>query len=416
MTRDDEARDYTEVVVAPRGVTSPVMNASTFVRGSFAGAIFALIACAAIERPPATIESLTADGGAHDKAQRALLDNAIDQLAERAVARGDRTLDILLLSGGGQHGAYGIGFLRGWLARSIDSMPRFDLVTGVSTGSLQAPYALIGTPDALATASALYRGSATQFAPTVDYWFWLRRTGGVVDTTRFRAEIARTTDARMAKFVVDAARDHRLLLIATTDFDLGVGQAWNLADEMTRSGDSLDRAHDILIASCSIPGIFPPVILDGHVHADGGVIANALFPFDLDDFKRLGAKLRDRAVANPVRIRVWVIVNFWTHPRVIDVDPANRAQLSQRSTLVMFTTQQPQFLERLDLLARTVSRDVPELSMEMRFTAIPPGLENDPAARKLVDEGWMQKLEGIGFARAQSATPWDSVVSPYLRP
>jgi hypothetical protein len=215
---------------------------------------------------------------------------------------------------------------------------------------------------------------------------------------------------------VDAAKNNRQLLIATTDFDLGVGKAWNLADEMTHAGDSLDRAHDIIVASCSIPGFFPPIILDGHVHADGGVIANALFPFDLDDLKRLGTKLRSRGVAEPVRMRVWVVVNFWTHPRVVDVDPANRAQLSQRSTLVMFTTQQPQFLERLDLLARTVSRDVPGLSMEMRFTAIPPGLENDPAARKLVDEGWMQKLEGIGFERAQSATPWDSVVSPYLRP
>ena len=75
-----------------------------------------------------------------------------------------------------------------------------------------------------------------------------------------------------------------------------------------------------------------------------------------------------------------------------------------------------QFLERLGLLARAVSSDVPGLSMEMRFTAIPPGLENDPAARKLVDEGWMQKLEAIGFERAQSATPWDAAVSPYLRP
>ena len=152
------------------------------------------------------------------------------------------------------------------------------------------------------------------------------------------------------------------------------------------------------------------------MHGDGGIIANALFPFELDDFKKLGAKLRARGLTQPVRIRVWVIVNFWTHPRVVDVNPANRTQLSQRSTIVMFTTQQPQFLERVGLLARAVSSDVPGLSMEMRFTAIPPGLENDPAARKLVDEGWMQKLEAIGFERAQSATPWDAAVSPYLRP
>ena len=385
-------------------------------RRSFAFLVFALIACATIERPPTTVESLTADGVAHDKAQRALVDNAIDRMAERAIARGDRTLDILLLSGGGQHGAYGVGFLRGWLARANDSMPRFDVVTGVSTGSLQAPYALIGTADSLAAAAALYREAATQFAPTPDYWFWLRRTGGVVDTTRFRAEIARTTDQRMAEVVVGAAKENRQLLIATTDFDLGVGQAWDLAAEMTRPGTALDRAHDILVASCSIPGIFPPIIIDGHVHSDGGVIANALFPFGLDDFKQLGAKLRARGLNQPVRVRIWIIVNFWTHPRVVDIDPANRTQISSRSTLVMFTTQQPQFIERLGLLARAVSADIPGLSMEMRFTAIPPDLENDPAARKLVDEGWMQKLERIGFERAQSATPWDQVVSPYLRP
>ena len=112
------------------------MSTLRHVRHSLACLALVLTACAAIERPPATVESLTVDGVGHDKAQRALFDASIDRLAERAITRGDRTLDILLLSGGGQHGAYGIGFLRGWLSRTGDSMPRFDLVTGVSTGSL----------------------------------------------------------------------------------------------------------------------------------------------------------------------------------------------------------------------------------------------------------------------------------------
>jgi len=219
----------------------------------------------------------------------------------------------------------------------------------------------------------------------------------------------------MAERIANAAKQNRQLLIATTDFDLGVGRAWDLAAEMTRPA-TLDRAHDVILASCSIPGIFPPVILDDHVHADGGVIANALFPFDLADFKRLGAKLRERGETQPVRVRVWVIMNFWTHPAVVAIDPASRAEIGRRSTFVMFTTQQPQLLERLELLARAVSSDVPRLAMDVHFTTIPPGLENDPAASKPFDEGWMQKLEGFGFARAQSGTPWDIVVSPYLRP
>src|SRR5262249_126036 len=152
-------------------------------------------------RPPTTIEALTADGAAHDKQQRALVDSVIDRLAARSIARGDRTIDILLLTGGGQHGAYGIGFLPGWLARATGPVPRFDLVTGVSTGALQAPYALIGTNESFDTAGRLYREAATQFAPTPDYFFWLRRTGGLVDTTRFRAEVARTIDSPMAALV-----------------------------------------------------------------------------------------------------------------------------------------------------------------------------------------------------------------------
>ena len=160
----------------------------------------------------------------------------------------------------------------------------------------------------------------------------------------------------------------------------------------------------------------PPVILDDHVHADGGVIANALFPFDLADFKRLGAKLRERGETQPVRVRVWVIMNFWTHPAVVAIDPASRAEIGRRSTFVMFTTQQPQLLERLELLARAVSSDVPRLAMDVHFTTIPPGLENDPAASKLFDEGWMQKLEGFGFASERSGTPWDIVVSPICGP
>src|SRR5258708_2200280 len=106
-------------------------------RRMVAATAFVLTACAAIERPPTTVAALSAESAAYDQAQRALFDTTIDRLAKRAATRGDRTLDILLLSGGGQHGAYGGGFLRGWGARPDNRMPRFDLVTGVSTGTLQ---------------------------------------------------------------------------------------------------------------------------------------------------------------------------------------------------------------------------------------------------------------------------------------
>src|ERR1017187_8772349 len=118
---------------------------------------FLLGACATIHRPPTTLQDLQNDADRIRVQQRASLDAIIDTLAKRVVARGDLTLDVLLLSGGGQNGAYGIGFLKGWSARGDKSIPRFDLITGVSTGALQAPFALLGSTTSLEKAAQMYR-------------------------------------------------------------------------------------------------------------------------------------------------------------------------------------------------------------------------------------------------------------------
>ena len=51
-------------------------------------------------------------------------------------------INFLALSGGGSDGAFGAGLLGGWTASG--TRPEFDLVTGVSTGALTAPFAFLG--------------------------------------------------------------------------------------------------------------------------------------------------------------------------------------------------------------------------------------------------------------------------------
>ena len=51
-------------------------------------------------------------------------------------------VNFLALSGGGSDGAFGAGLLGGWTASG--TRPEFDLVTGVSTGALTAPFAFLG--------------------------------------------------------------------------------------------------------------------------------------------------------------------------------------------------------------------------------------------------------------------------------
>jgi len=54
----------------------------------------------------------------------------------------DLDLQLLAVSGGGEDGAFGAGLLCGWSQQG--SRPVFEVVTGVSTGALIAPFAYLG--------------------------------------------------------------------------------------------------------------------------------------------------------------------------------------------------------------------------------------------------------------------------------
>lgn len=49
----------------------------------------------------------------------------------------------LAISGSGANGAFGAGLLAGWSAAG--TRPEFTMVTGVSTGTLTAPFAFLGS-------------------------------------------------------------------------------------------------------------------------------------------------------------------------------------------------------------------------------------------------------------------------------
>jgi hypothetical protein len=91
--------------------------------------------------------------------------------------------------------------------------------------------------------------------------------------------------------IADIAREYgrgRLLFIATTNLDAGQPVIWNIgAIAQSRHPDALKLIRRILLASASIPAIFPPVMFDvsydgatyQELHVDGGTISQAfLYP------------------------------------------------------------------------------------------------------------------------------------------
>jgi len=374
-----------------------------------------LAACATNRRPPTTVPQLERDAVALRTLDRTTRDSVIERLVRRAQTRGDRTIDILMLSGGGQNGAFGTGFLRGWLSRTDAPMPRFDLVTGISTGALQAPYALLGTKAALDSITATYARAATDIAPTFDWWVLFRRTGGLVSTTRFDRALEKAIDGQFRDQLRTALAEDRQFLFATTDFDLGVGRTWSLGEALDTTSAGLARTRQLLKAATAIPGIFPPVMIDGHLHADGGVITNVLTLLSFEDYQRLAAQLAARGIRD-VTLRVYVVMNLWSHidPKVIPA--SNRRKISSRSTALLFYAHQPETLASLSNLSRAVASQIPGLRMEVRIATLPAWLSTEPGADKLFDRQFMQRLDSLGYAKARSSAPWDSIPSAYARP
>ena len=73
----------------------------------------------------------------------------------------------------------------------------------------------------------------------------------------------------MVDAVAREAAKGRLLLVATTDLDKAETVLWNMGAIASMGGDPARRLfRDVLIASASIPGIFPPVMI--HVRDAAG--------------------------------------------------------------------------------------------------------------------------------------------------
>jgi hypothetical protein len=349
-------------------------------------------------------------------------DLLLERLASRAAKRQDRTLDILVLSGGGQHGAWGVGFLRGWRKHPTNPAPRFDLVTGISTGSLIAPYALLGTDQAMDEVTDLYRNAVDQIRPSLDPLFWVKRSGALMNRKKLESTIERVVNGRLANNLREEFAEDRQLMVGTANLETGLGQIWSIGTELNRTSQQgsaavVERYQKILLAASAIPGVFAPVSLDGAPHVDGGVVANLLLGLDLKDFRTLADKVRQRGITDPLRVRLWVIVNLWVYPVAKPANTRTPQAVRDRTGGMQLILKQQQTLTRFWELSEAVSSGVPGLQMQVRHTMVPAKFAYQPGASKLFDQPYMNDLERAGYERARSASPWDALpLDPFAPP
>jgi predicted acylesterase/phospholipase RssA len=216
-------------------------------------------------------------------------------------------LSILALSGGGADGAFGAGALVG-LTRS-GLRPQFSVVTGVSVGALIAPYAFLGPEWDGALIDIYNRGRA-------EHLLQPRTLGAVFGSSMYRGGPLRELVDRYASDALIQAVAHeaatgRLLLVSTTEVDTGETVLWDLGAIALHGGDGARTLfRDVLVASASVPGMFPPVIIHvqgeeaayDEAHVDGTIAAPFFVPLALAQPARDG-------VARSRSARVYIIVD-----------------------------------------------------------------------------------------------------------
>ena len=191
--------------------------------------------------------------------------------------RHGRPLRVLLLSGGGQYGAFGAGVLGGW--REGGTRPKFDVVTGISTGALIATFAYLGEPRDDEVLKTLYTGISQ-----ADIYDSSGMTGRVLfggsslmDTAPLKSLLAQyITEETLARVAAEHAKG-RWLLVGATNLD--TNQLWVFVlSALAREGGprALETFRSILLAAASPPVVFPPVEIFGYLFADGATANNLL--------------------------------------------------------------------------------------------------------------------------------------------
>lgn len=202
-------------------------------------------------------------------------------------------LQFLAISGGGENGAFGAGLLCGWTTQG--TRPVFDLVTGVSTGALSAPFAFLGSEYDPQLRAVYTETSASQIL-TQRRLLAAVFNDAMADNEPLYQTISKYLDERMIRAIAAAYDAGRLLLIGSTDLDAQVPVIWNIG-AIAKSGHpkAVETIRRILLASAAIPGAFPPTMLDVTVdgkpyqemHVDGGAFAQTfLYPAALTENRR----------------------------------------------------------------------------------------------------------------------------------
>src|SRR5438093_5275744 len=308
--------------------------------------------------------------------------------------------NVLVLSGGGANGAYTVGVLNGWT--SSGGRPQFDVVTGISTGALIAPFAFLGSDY-----DNTLQGSYTKCQESDIFdrrWLpALLWADSIADSTPLKKRIAAEITPHVVAKVAASHRDGRRLYVGTTDLDSKRLVVWDMgAIAAGNDPAKLELFRDVLLASASVPGLLPPVDIhidvDGQrhteLHVDGGVSASLFLQPEM-----LGVQPDKQLPSARDDLHVYVIV---AGPLQLPRRPVKRrlSKVIEESVGGVLQSQLEGDLLKTYLLARFAGAQFALTSVPKDLTEITGALAFDPHL--------MRKLFDTGFEHGVSRAVWEA--------
>lgn len=311
---------------------------------------------------------------------------------------------ILAISGGGDNGAFGAGLLNGWTASG--TRPEFKMVTGVSTGALIAPFAFLGSR---------YDGAIEKFYTTISAKDIFKSRGmlkgvmsdAMADSKPLASLIAQNTSEQMLDEIAAEYAKGRILLVGTTNMDSLEPVIWNMtAIAASQNPNRLALFRSVLLASASIPGAFPPVMIDvtsdgvrhQEMHSDGGTVAQVfVYPPSID------AKIFQQTQ----RRRVLYVIRNARFDSPWESVPRKTMSIATRAIGSLTTTQGIGDLYRI---YSTTQRD----GVEFNLAYIPSTFTQH--GKEEFNTAYMRELYAAGRQMAASGLKWEKYPPGYERP
>jgi predicted patatin/cPLA2 family phospholipase len=378
--------------------------------------------CASLERLPAVTYAQAKQADILDipdarfyvAETKQILDLAVKANQRRNMTRGvSATRHFLAISGGGDDGAFGAGLLVGWSDRG--NRPEFDVVTGVSTGALSAPFAFLGRAYDPQLKAVYTETSAGDIFEKRAPLLGAIAGDALTDNAPLRAMISRQLDETMVRKIAEEYKKGRLLFILTTNLDQGRPVIWNIgAIASSNHPKARELIVEVLLASTSIPVVFPPVMLDvtiageryQEMHVDGGTIAQAfLYPPSIS-LRTAAARVGiSEKTLRTERRRVAYVIRNGRFTRPEESVKLQTVAIAKEALSTMIASSGVNDTYRMFLLARRDGVDFNLASINNDF---------DVPYKGPFDKGYMQTLFEYGYQKGRAGYPWQKAPPGYV--